>query len=77
MTNVGNVTMTLSDKERFILHLAMNMNPKGTSDETHVIIKHIRDHRCRSLPPNIIKDLLVEIRDELMLSREMWNEPYM
>lgn len=76
MTNVGNVTMTLSDKERFILHVAINMNPAESCSEAFNLIKHIRDHRCRSIPANTIKDLLIEIREELMIGREMWNEPY-
>ena len=66
----------LTEREQFIYHVGINvMISSNTGDNVHVIIDHIRKHRCRHLSDEYVHELLKLMRDELNMSKIMWEEP--
>ena len=66
----------LSEREKFIYHVSMNiMINASTGEDVHEIIRHIRKHRCRHITDEDVKKLIVLMRDEIQISKIMWEEP--
>ena len=66
----------LSERERFIYHVGMNVILKAsTGEDVHKLIYHIRKHRCRHITDEDVKKLIVLMRDEIQISKIMWEEP--
>ena len=63
----------MNDREKMILHLSSNIDNVHPDDFTHLIL-HIKKHRCRKLDIDEVRELIVEIKEELMLGRSMWEE---
>lgn len=69
--------MELSDKDKFILHVSMSSlsNDLNTYQQFWHTINHIRKHRCRTLSNADVEEILTAMRNELFLSKAMWEEP--
>ena len=66
----------LTEREQFIYHVGINVTiSSNTGDNVHEIIDHIRKHRCRHLSDEYVHELLKLLRDELNMSKIMWEEP--
>jgi len=69
----------LSDREKLILHFVSMMTSARLSDmkqRNHLMSKMIEDvrrHRCRSIAPEDMVDLLKEINEEMMSGRMMFQ----
>ena len=69
----------LSDREKLILHFVSMMTIARLSDienRNHLISKMIEDvrrNRCRSISPEDLEDLLVEINEEMMSGKIMFQ----
>ncbi len=66
--------MSLSDREKFIVHFCVNLLALDRSDEFEKALDHSIKHRCRQLPPEAIMSIAKEIHEEIMLSRVIWSE---
>lgn len=67
----------MSEREKFIYHVGMNVMMIGGSYDGNIseIIEHVRKHRCRNLTDKDVHNLLEIMRDELLISKIMWEEP--
>ena len=69
----------LSDREKFILHFCCALTiAKITRMQNHsqvleTIIEDVRQNRCRSLAPEDIADLLMDVNGEMMSGKIMFN----
>ena len=71
----------LSDREKFVLHFVSMMTISkitGIGRENHDVlisgmIEDVRRHRCRSIAPEDMKDLLEEINEEMVAGRIMFH----
>ena len=70
----------LSDREKLILHFVAMMTITRLSDmkhNDHLMKKMIEDvihHRCRSIAPEDVEDLLAEINEEVLVGKIMFDE---
>ena len=75
----GEAGAMLSDKEKLILHFVSMMTIARLSDienRNHLISKMIEDvrrNRCRSISPEDLEDLLVEINEEMVSGKIMFQ----
>ena len=69
----------LSDREKLILHFVSMMTIARLSDienRNHLISKMIEDvrrHRCRSIAPEDVEDILEEINEEMICGKIMFQ----
>jgi len=71
----------LSDREKFVLHFVSMMTISkitGIGRENRDVlingmIEDVRRHRCRSIAPEDMKDLLEEINEEMVAGRIMFQ----
>ena len=72
----GMMDMELNEKERMLVHLAINsVISGGDADEMMRTIYHVRKHRCRHMENDEVKELIRAIFQEITLSKAMWEEP--
>lgn len=67
--------MALTDKERFILHFTQSAALFADID-IESLIDHILKHRCRKLDLEEVKSIVEEMKEEQLLSKSMWEEPF-
>tara|TARA_B100001750_G_scaffold144681_1_gene115509 strand:+ start:4713 stop:4913 length:201 start_codon:yes stop_codon:yes gene_type:complete len=65
--------LVLSDKERFVYHFSSTIG-LIEPHEIESFISHIVKHRCRSLDMKKVKDIVEDMREEMLLSKIMWEE---
>ena len=69
----------LSDREKLILHFVSMMTIARLSDMKHrnhlmsKMIEDVRRHRCRSIAPEDMVDLLKEINEEMMSGKLLFQ----
>lgn len=69
--------MTLSDRERFILHAVsatFTLDSFDNNFNMQTVINFITKNRCRKLSNEDVMDMIKEIKEELLYSKSMWNE---
>ena len=77
----GEAGAMLSDREKFVLHFVSTMTISkitGIGRENRDVlisgmIEDVRRHRCRSIAPEDMKDLLEEINEEMVAGRIMFH----
>ena len=69
----------LSDREKLVLHscctitIARLTGIKNRNHVTSKMIEDVRRHRCRSIAPEDMEDLLEEINEEMVVGRIMFQ----
>ena len=68
--------MTLSDRERFIMHMATVMTISTIGDPIDIvgIQNQIRENRCRKLTDKQVNELFEDIKEEVLNGRAVYEE---
>ena len=69
----------LSDREKLVLHFGCMITIAKLTDIKHrnhlmsKMIEDVRQHRCRSIAPEDVEDILEEINEEMMSGKHMFQ----
>ena len=68
--------MTLSDREKFIMHISTVMTLSSIGDPIDIIgiQKALRENRCRTLTDKQVNDLFNDIKEEVLNGRSVYEE---
>ena len=73
---VGVFKMTLSDREKFILHLValMTMQHFGMFKDKEGLHELVRKNRCRRLTEKDVSEIFDDIQEEMLLGKTVYEE---
>ena len=68
--------MTLSDRERFIMHMAtvMTLSTMGDPIDIRLLQKEMRKNRCRKLTDEEVNELWEDMKEEVLNGRAVYEE---
>ena len=72
----------LSDREKFVLHFVSMMTISKITDIgrenrdvlINGMIEDVRRHRCRSIAPEDVEDILAEINEEMLAGKILYEQ---
>ena len=68
--------MTLSDREKFIMHMSTVMTLASLGDPIDILAiqKEVVNNRCRKLTDKQVNELFDDIREEVLNGRSVYEE---
>ena len=66
--------MTLSDKERYVFHMAVTMTLAITADKKFDLKKAVLTHRARHITEKELEELRENMHEEMLVGQTLYEE---